>query len=188
MTDTYVVDSKGRPVIVKDPNAVLDYSWDWTDWLLPTIDKITSRSIIVGGGIVAGSTIRDGTCGTGIGYTTNSAGYAIGATSINLVTGTGTVLTGDIVTFDGDLDSNGNPTLYPVATGGSGPGPIILAAPGLLKAIPAVPTKATVRAIVTVMLSAGVASKNPLPSATCRVVTFQGRTEDRTIYFTIKDR
>lgn len=30
---TYVVDSKGDYVIEKDPDATLDYAFDWTQWL-----------------------------------------------------------------------------------------------------------------------------------------------------------
>lgn len=66
--------------------------------------------------------------GTGASYTTNNAGYAIGATEITLITGTGTVLAGDVVTFAGDTNK------YLVATGLTG-GKITLAEPGLRKAI-----------------------------------------------------
>lgn len=79
------------------------------------------------------------TKGTGASYTTNTAGYAIGATSITLITGTGTVLEGDIVTFAGDTNK------YVVKTGTAAAGAIELAAPGLRQAIP---TSATAMTIV----------------------------------------
>lgn len=33
MTDTFVVDDRGKPTITKDPNAILDYTFDWSEWL-----------------------------------------------------------------------------------------------------------------------------------------------------------
>lgn len=71
------------------------------------------------------------TKGTGASYTTNTAGYAAGATVITLITGTGTVLAGDVVTFAGDANK------YVVETGAVAAGPITLAAPGLRSAIAA---------------------------------------------------
>jgi hypothetical protein len=71
--------------------------------------------------------------GAGTQYTTNSAGYAIGATSITLITGTGTILVGECVQFGTD------PAYYKVATSLTA-GVLVLAAPGLTTAIPAAPT------------------------------------------------
>ena len=49
--------------------------------------------------------IKSHTKGTGSGYLiNNAAGYAIGDTDLALDTGTGTVLAGDVVTFDGDAN------------------------------------------------------------------------------------
>lgn len=70
------------------------------------------------------------TKGTGASYTTNTAGYAVGATSITLITGTGTVLAGDVVTFAGDTNK------YVVKTALTG-GVVVLADPGLRVAIAA---------------------------------------------------
>lgn len=79
------------------------------------------------------------TKGTGASYTSDTAGYAVGARSITLITGTGTVLEGDIVTFAGDTNK------YIVKTGVAAAGTIELAAPGLRQAIP---TSATAMTIV----------------------------------------
>lgn len=78
------------------------------------------------------------TKGTGSAYTTSAAGFAVGATSIAIITGTGTVLAGDTVTFAGDTNK------YVVATGVAAPGTIVLAAPGLRQAIPAAATAMTI--------------------------------------------
>ena len=71
------------------------------------------------------------TKGTGTLYTSTAAGFAVGTTSIPLITGSGTVLAGDVVTFAGDTNK------YVVATGVAAPGTIVLAAPGLRQALPA---------------------------------------------------
>jgi hypothetical protein len=78
------------------------------------------------------------TNGTGSAYTTNTDGYAIGDTAITLITGSGTVLAGDVVTFAGDSNK------YVVASGVAAPGVITLAAPGLQQAIPASATAMTI--------------------------------------------
>lgn len=72
--------------------------------------------------------------GTGASYTSTAAGFAVGTTSIPLITGTGTVLAGEVVTFAGDANK------YLVATGVAAPGNIVLAAPGLRQALPAAAT------------------------------------------------
>ncbi len=82
------------------------------------------------------------TKGTGASATTNTAGYAVGATTITLASaGTGTILAGDVITFAGDTNQ------YVVTTGDadvSGGGTVVLAAPGLLQAIAASATAITV--------------------------------------------
>lgn len=78
------------------------------------------------------------TKGAGASYTTNTAGYAVGSTTINLITGTGAINAGDIITFAGDSNK------YVVNTGITGPGAITIGAPGLLQAIPASATAVTV--------------------------------------------
>lgn len=81
--------------------------------------------------------------GTGAAYTSTAAGFAIGTTLVPIITGAGTVLAGDLVTFAGDTNK------YGVAAGVAAPGTITLAAPGLLKAIPAAATAMTIVAAAT---------------------------------------
>jgi P22 coat protein - gene protein 5. len=82
--------------------------------------------------------VKTPTKGTGASYTTTAAGFAIGTVDIPLITGTGTVLAGDVVTFAGDTNK------YVVAVGVAAPGTITLNQPGLLQAIPASATALTV--------------------------------------------
>jgi hypothetical protein len=81
------------------------------------------------------------TAGTAASATTNAAGYAVGATTITLASaGTGTFVAGDVVSFAGDTEK------YVVVTGDadtSNGGTIVISAPGLRKAIPAVATLIT---------------------------------------------
>lgn len=96
------------------------------------------------GGPLLGWSVRDSagvqtpTKGTGSAYTTTAAGFAVGTTSIPLITGSGTILAGDVVTFAGDTNK------YVVGTGISAPGTIVLNKPGLRVAIPAAATAVTV--------------------------------------------
>lgn len=78
------------------------------------------------------------TKGTGASYTSTAAGFPVGTTDIPLITGTGTVLAGDIVTFAGDTNK------YVVVTGVAAPGTISIGAPGLRQAIPASATAMTI--------------------------------------------
>lgn len=71
------------------------------------------------------------TKGTGSAYTSTAAGFPIGTTSIPLITGSGTVLAGDVITFAGDTNK------YVVTTGVAAPGTIVIGAPGLMQALPA---------------------------------------------------
>lgn len=87
------------------------------------------------------------TKGTASGATTNTAGYAVGSTVISLaVAGTGTILAGDVITFNGDTNK------YVVVSGDSdvsNGGSITLASPGLKQAIPTSATAITVGANYT---------------------------------------
>lgn len=75
--------------------------------------------------------ISTNTKGTGTLYTSDTAGYAVGDTVITLITGSGTILAGDVITFAGDTNK------YVVEVGLAAPGAITLAAPGLREAIAA---------------------------------------------------
>lgn len=71
--------------------------------------------------------VKTHTKGTGNGYLTNGA-HSAGATTINVDTGTGTILAGDVVTFGSD------PTKY-VVTEALASGAFKIAPPGLLTAV-----------------------------------------------------
>lgn len=82
------------------------------------------------------------TAGTGASATTDTTGYAVGATTITLASaGTGTIIAGDIITFAGDNEK------YVVVSGDTSVangGTITIAEPGLRKAIAASATAITV--------------------------------------------
>lgn len=106
-------------------------------------DDLLRRGIIgevEGFGIHKTKRLSTFTNGTGSAYTTDTAGYAVGATSIVLITGTGTVLAGDVITFAGDA------TQYVVKTGVAAPGTVVLQEPGLQNAIAASATALTIAA------------------------------------------
>ena len=75
--------------------------------------------------------IQTAAIGGGTSYTSSAAGFAVGATTIALITGSGTVVAGDVITFAGDTNK------YVVTTGTAAPGNIVIAAPGLRQALPA---------------------------------------------------
>ena len=87
--------------------------------------------------------VQVATKGTGSAYTTDTAGYAVGSTSINLITGTGTVLAGDRITFNGDTN------IYVVTAGVAAPGTITIGYPGLKVAIGTSATAMTIGATAT---------------------------------------
>lgn len=84
----------------------------------------------------------DHVTGTAAGATTNTAGFAVGVTTIVLASaGTGTILAGDVITFAGDSNR------YVVVTGDAavnGGGTIVIQEPGLRQAIPTSATAITV--------------------------------------------
>ncbi len=83
------------------------------------------------------------TAGTGTSYTSATTGFAVGTTSIPIITGSGTVLAGDVVSFTGDSN------LYVVKTGVSAPGTIVIQEPGLLVALAASAVNMTIHAAST---------------------------------------
>lgn len=108
-------------------------------------DSLLRRGVLLdvhGFAIRESAQVKTPIIGSAAAATTNTAGYAVGATSIALASaGTGGVLVGDIITFAGDSNK------YVVAAGDadvSNGGTITLAAPGLRKAIPAASTAITV--------------------------------------------
>lgn len=45
---SFTIDGKtGKASIIKDPNAVLDYTFDWTDWLDDIPDTILSAAVVI---------------------------------------------------------------------------------------------------------------------------------------------
>lgn len=108
-------------------------------------DSLLRRGVLLdvhGFAIRESAQVKTPVIGSAASATTNTAGYAVGATAIVLASaGTGGVVAGDIITFAGDSNK------YVVAAGDtdvSNGGTITLAAPGLRKAIPAAATALTV--------------------------------------------
>lgn len=55
MTTTFTTGDK--PTIDKDPNAVLDYVWDWAAWLAVVGDAIASHTITINDGVASTLTL-----------------------------------------------------------------------------------------------------------------------------------
>lgn len=87
------------------------------------------------------------TAGTGTSYTSDTTGYAIGTTSIPVITGSGTILAGDVVTFTGDTNK------YIVKTGLAAPGTLVIQEPGLKAALAASAVAMTIGAAATANLA-----------------------------------
>jgi len=136
------MDSTTVPAIAagswSDNNGAL-FKFD-TDSAISTTDPVTSGAIA--NGVIYICLIPQ--IGTASSATTDTAGYAIGATVITLASaGTGSILVGDVVKFAGDLHS------YSVTSGDadvSDGGSITIEAPGLYTAIAASATAITLSA------------------------------------------
>lgn len=85
---------------------------------------------IFGMSIRESAQIRNHTKGTGTAYVTTGV-HGVGTTSIALITGSGTIVPGDVVTFAADTNNK-----YVVITGIAAPGSIVIGAPGLRVSIP----------------------------------------------------
>jgi hypothetical protein len=59
-TDTYVVGASGKSSIVKDPQATLDYTFDWSAWLDLVDDTIADEECTCDDGIVIQNTNING--------------------------------------------------------------------------------------------------------------------------------
>jgi hypothetical protein len=79
-----------------------------------------------GANVHTSNQVQTPTKGTGTLYTSTTAGFAAGTTVIPLITGSGTIVAGDTVTFAGDTNK------YVVTVGIAAPGSITIGAPGLI--------------------------------------------------------
>jgi hypothetical protein len=105
-----------------------------------TDDFLRRRTLttVMGFGLGYSAGVGIVTKGGGTAYTSSAAGFPVGTTSIPVITGSGTILAGDVITFTGDSNK------YVVKTGVAAPGTIVLNAPGLLQALPAAATGLTI--------------------------------------------
>ena len=109
-------------------------------------DDLLRRGVLLdvnGMAIRESGQIKSHTKGTGTSYTSSTAGFAVGVTDIAIITGSGTVVAGDVVTFAGDSNK------YIVTTGVTAPGTITIAEPGLRSAIAASAVAMTIGASST---------------------------------------
>lgn len=90
VVETYVVGPNGKPTIKKDPNAVLDYSLDWSKYLAPLADTLTSAVFTSDNGTVVESST----------YTSSSARAVVSGGTV----GSTATLTCRITTVGGRTD------------------------------------------------------------------------------------
>jgi len=78
-TSSFVVRSDKMPHITKDPNAVLDYRWDWTRWMKDIgVVALASAEVTVDPGLtlVGSARITDGVVSQIIGGGVDGQSYA----------------------------------------------------------------------------------------------------------------
>ena len=122
---TMVVNSDSRFNLEGKQSVLFKANEAGTDGLLRRREMLDLQ----GFGMAFSAGLKTVTKGTGTGFLVNNgAGYPIGATTIVVDTGTGTILAGDVVTFAGDSNK------YVVKTALAG-NQIVLQGPGLLQAV-----------------------------------------------------
>ena len=93
MSSSFILDSKGRPVIDKDPDALLDYTFDWSAYLTALFnDTIVSVlwTVDITSGIVVASQSNS---------TTTATAWVSGG-----ILGTTAILSCKITTISGRID------------------------------------------------------------------------------------
>ncbi len=57
MSSSRIIVIRGQPTIDKDPNATLDYTVDWSNWLADVGDSIAGQLVFFPDGLPAGLTL-----------------------------------------------------------------------------------------------------------------------------------
>lgn len=60
MSETFTATETGKQVITKDPDAILDYSIKWTDWLISPDTIITATAVSDDLALTIVSVVHDG--------------------------------------------------------------------------------------------------------------------------------
>lgn len=79
----------GRPTVIKDPNAVLDYTVDFAAWLLPTADTISSATVTGSGVTIDSSSVVGGTAVTM--WVSGGTASSTGSATVRITTAAGRV-------------------------------------------------------------------------------------------------
>jgi len=97
MTDTFDLTNPLKPKILVDPNAVLDYPFDWTEWLDDLGDTIASAQVLL-----IGTVLLDSSGHPPNGFVVNPGNKIVVAWAKGFTKGSG--LTCHIVTAGGRQD------------------------------------------------------------------------------------